>query len=155
MADLLTMYGSAEEAEGRLNALVLPTPSYNEGLKQTVSTLVNSGRTSEGKVIGQRVLQRDLVKLEVKWNWLLNSQWKNILSTIYTSTGRGSVLTKGFYIWIRYYDMQLGYFITREFYPSDRSAVPFSINKDTGYPNSWVNCTINFIDTGNPTEYID
>ena len=155
MANLLTMYGSEADAEGKLHPFVLPTPSYTDGLKQTVSTIVNSGRTSEGKVIGQRVMDRDLVKLEVKWNWLLNSQWRDVLNAIYSSTGRGTNLTKGFYVWIRYYDMQLGHYITREFYPSDRSATPFSINPATGYPNSWINCTINFIDTGNPTEYID
>ena len=155
MSNLLIMYTSQTNAESHTDGYVVPALAVNDGFKQTHSTLVNSGRNTQGKVIGQRTMDRDLVKLELKWNFLLNSQWRDILSKISSSSGRTGGIGEGFYIWIRYYDSQLGYFITREFYPSDRTASVYSINPTTGRPNSWVGCSMNFIDTGNSEEYTD
>ena len=74
MANFLTMYKNEDDARANINALAVPTPSYSSA-KQTVSTLVNSGRSAlNGKMYGQRVGDRDLVKLEISWKYLLDDR---------------------------------------------------------------------------------
>ena len=97
MATFLTMYKDKNDARNNANALLLPAPSYSSA-KQTASTMVNSGRSSDGVVYAQRVLDRDLAKIEVSWKYLTASQWSAILSKILTGTD--------FYVWIKYFDMQ-------------------------------------------------
>ena len=143
------LYMSQTDAANDTNGMTLPTPAYGSG-QQVVSTIVKSGRTASGRVKTRRVMDRNLVKLNFSWPYLKASQWRDILSAIETST---ATYGTGFYVWIRYYDMETATFKTREFYPSDRTANPFRINPDTKEVKSWINCSINFIDTGNPNEY--
>lgn len=154
MSNAIIAYLNAEDASLGTNGIQLPSPSYSGGLKVTHSTLVDSGRSATGRVIGQKVMNRDLVKLSVSWSWLLNSQWNYILDVVYNSEARTGTYNQGFYIWLNYYDPQYNARITREFYPSDRNATVFSLDKDTGQPTAWTNCSIKFIDTGNSEEYI-
>lgn len=141
MANFLTMYKSESDAENNINALALPTPSYSSA-KQTTSTLVNSGRSAlNGQLYAQRVGERDLSKIEITWKYLTASQW----STVLTKITEGD---EGFYVWIKYFDMTTNTWKIRQFYPSDRTATPFSINHDTKEIISWLDCSINFIDTG-------
>jgi hypothetical protein len=150
MASMYTVYMSEADASAGTNGFELPTPSYGSG-QQISSTLVKSGRSANGRVKTKRVMDRNLVKLTLNWAYLTANQWRDILSTIEDSTstfGAG-----GFYVWIRYFDMEEAVFKTREFYPSDRTAQPFRIDPVTKAVKSWINCSLNFIDTGNPTEY--
>ena len=140
MATFLTMYKDKNDARNNANALLLPAPSYSSA-KQTASTMVNSGRSSDGVVYAQRVLDRDLTKIEITWKYLTASQWSAILSKILTGTDN-------FYVWIKYFDMQAGAFKCRQFYPGDRTATPFRLNQTTKEVMSWLDCTVNFIDTG-------
>ena len=140
MATFLTMYKDKNDAQNNANALPLPAPSYSSA-KQTASTMVNSGRSSDGVVYAQRVLDRDLAKIEITWKYLTASQWSGILSKILTGS-------ENFYVWIRYFDMQAGAFKCRQFYPGDRTATPFRLNQTTKEVMSWLDCTVNFIDTG-------
>jgi len=147
---MYTVYMSEADASAGTNGFELPTPSYGSG-QQISSTLVKSGRSANGRVKTKRVMDRNLVKLTLNWAYLTANQWRDILSTIEDSTstfGAG-----GFYVWIRYFDMEEAVFKTREFYPSDRTAQPFRIDPVTKAVKSWINCSLNFIDTGNPTEY--
>jgi len=155
MSEILKMYASESDASLHTNPYVLPSPAYEGGLNQTHSTLVTSGRNSQGTVIGQRTMDRDLVKLTLKWSVLLNSDWQGMLSEIASAVGRTDGTGEGFYVWIRYYDAQANKFLTREFYPSDRTATVFMVDKTTGKPTLWKDCSINFIDTGNSKEYED
>lgn len=150
MASMYTVYMSEADASAGTNGFELPTPSYGSG-QQISSTLVKSGRSANGRVKTKRVMDRNLVKLTLNWAYLTANQWRDILSTIEDSTstfGAG-----GFYVWIRYFDMEEAVFKTREFYPSDRTAQPFRIDPVTKAVKSLINCSLNFIDTGNPTEY--
>ena len=150
MASMYTVYMSEADAQAGTNGFELPTPSYGSG-QQISSTLVKSGRSANGRVKTKRVMDRNLVKLTLNWAYLTANQWRDILSTIEDSTstfGAG-----GFYVWIRYFDMDEAVFKTRAFSPSDRTAQPFRIDPDTKAVKSWINCSLNFIDTGNPTEY--
>lgn len=141
MATFLTMYADKADAEGNINALAIPTPSYGSA-KQTSSTLVNSGRSAfNGELYAQRVGERDLVKIELQWKYLTASQWSSILSKI----GSGE---HGFYVWIKFFDMTTGTWRCMKFYPGDRTATPFKLDPDTKAVTSWVDCSINFIDTG-------
>jgi len=141
MANFLTMYLNRADAVANTNALAIPTPSYSSA-KQTVSTLVNSGRSAyNGQLYAQRVGNRDLSKIELVWKYLTSEQWSDILKKINNGT-------QGFYIWIKYFDMQSNSWRIREFYPSDRTAVPFIINKTTKEIKSYLDCSVNFIDTG-------
>lgn len=145
MANFLTMYWTKAEAEANINALALPTPSYASA-KQTASTLVNSGRSAyNGQVYGQRISNRDLVKIEIIWKYLTTSQWSDILKKILNSNNPDS---PGFFVWIKYFDMTAGTWKCRQFYPGDRTATPFRLHPDTKAVLSWIDCTMNFIDTG-------
>lgn len=140
MANFLTMYKNYDDALNQVNALALPPPSYSSA-KQTASALVNSGRSSDGVLYAQRVLDRDLVKLEIVWKYLTATQWYAILQQI-----KGG--EQGFYIYIEYFDMTENRFRCLQFYPGDKSATPFNLNKTTKEILSYLDCGVNFIDTG-------
>ena len=141
MANFLTMYATKADAELNINALALPTPSYASA-KQTSSTLVNSGRSAyNGEVYAQRVGTRNLSKIEVVWRYLTSAQWSAIQQKILSGS-------EGFFVWIKYYDMESASFKCRKFYPGDRTASPFRLNHTTKEVMSWLDCTVNFIDTG-------
>lgn len=145
MAHFLTMYATKSDAEMGINALALPSPSYSSA-KQTASTLVNSGRSAHnGQVYGQRIMDRDLVKIEILWKYLTATQWSDILKKITTSTDADS---PGFFVWIKYFDMTSNTFKCRQFYPGDRTATPFRLDPATKAVASWLDCSVNFIDTG-------
>ncbi len=141
MSHFITVYPTKNDAKNNTNALHLPPPSYSSA-KQTASTLVNSGRSArDGQVIGTRVMSRDLVKMELQWKYLTAKQWSDILKKVLQ--GRGS-----FYVYIKYFDMTNNDWRCLEFYPSDRTATPFRLDKDTKKVVSWIDCKLNFIDTG-------
>jgi len=141
MANFLTMYASKSDAQLGINALALPAPSYSSA-KQTSSTLVNSGRSAyNGEVYGQRVGTRNLAKIEIVWKYLTSAQWAGIQQKILSGE-------QGFYIWIKYFDMESASFKCRKFYSGDRTATPFKLNQTTKEVTSWLDCTVNFIDTG-------
>jgi len=145
MANFLTMYASKSDAEYNggtgINALLLPSPSYSSA-KQTSSTLVNSGRSAyNGQVYAQRVGTRNLVKIEITWKYLLASKWAEIQQKILTGS-------EGFYVWIKFFDMESATWKCYQFYPGDRTATPFRLHPTTKEVLSWIDCTINFIDTG-------
>lgn len=145
MANFLTMYASKSDAEYNggtgINALALPTPSYASA-KQTSSTLVNSGRSAlNGEVYAQRVGNRNLAKIDIVWKYLTATQWADIQQKILSGA-------EGFYVWIKYFDMESATFKCRKFYPGDRTATPFKLDHTTKAVASWIDCTVNFIDTG-------
>jgi len=141
MANFITMYKSKSDASTDTNALAIPDPAY-QSAKQTASTLVNSGRSARnGEVYAQRVSDRDLSKLELTWKYLTANQWSSILGKIQDGY-------ESFYVWIKYFDMQENDWVIRKFYPGDRTATPFRIDSTTKKTLSWIDCSVNFIDTG-------
>lgn len=145
MANFLTMYWSAEDAITNTNALAVPTPSYSSA-KQTSSTLVNSGRSAfNGQVYAQRVSETNLTKIEIVWKYLTATQWSDVQQKILNNPNEEAY---GFYIWIKYFDMETATFRCKKFYPSDRTATPFKLDPVTKAVTGWLDCSINFIDTG-------
>ena len=63
-----------------VNGVELPEPSSYEG---TTSTIVDSGRNVQGKVVGA-VVRHDVAKVSMSWNYLTARQWADILSLFTT-----------------------------------------------------------------------
>lgn len=63
-----------------VNGVDLPEPSSYEA---TTSTIVDSGRNVQGKVVGS-VVRHDVAKVSLKWNYLTAQQWAAILSLFTT-----------------------------------------------------------------------
>ena len=59
-----------------VNGVELPEPSSYDG---TTSTIVDSGRNVQGKVVGA-VVRPDVAKVSMSWNYLTARQWADILS---------------------------------------------------------------------------
>lgn len=134
-------FGTGVQEGELVNKYVPPVPSYNS-LGQTSSSLVESGRTASGTVVGTRVGKRSLSKLSLSWSVLTSDQWTAIQSAIKGSTD-SSIL-----FYVRYFDMERNSFIIRRMYAGDRSAQPLQLNSD-GTVKLWQSCTVNLIDAGN------
>jgi len=145
------LYTNQTDARDATNGYIMPNPSYASG-GVTISTLVNSGRSASGRLKTSLVMNRNLSKLTMKWAYLPADEWAKILGKVRLST-TSTDYGNGFYVWIKYYDMEYGLFKTREFYPSDRTATIFTMDDELKKPKDYIDCTCNFIDTGNPTEY--
>lgn len=116
--------------------LKVPYPSKDSGL-QTVVTLVNTSRTADGVVRGEKI-GRDQGKVELTWSILTPEIWSEILL----------FFNDNFYFNIRYIDMVTNDWKTRRFYVGDRSAQPFLIDKETNRPKYYLDCKANVVDTG-------
>ena len=122
-----------------INGKAFPYPDKESGL-QTISTLVNSSRTADGVMRGEKI-GRDQSKIELTWNVLTPETWSQMLQEF-----------NDFYFTIRYIDMVTNDWVTRKFYVGDRSARPFLIDTETNRPKYYVQCKANVIDTGEEGE---
>lgn len=118
-----------------INDMAFPYPDKDSGL-QTVATLVNSARTADGVMRGEKI-GRDQSKIELTWNVLTPEVWSQMLQQF-----------QNFYFTIRYIDMVTNDWTTRKFYVGDRSARPFLIDPTTNIPKYYVQCKANVIDVG-------
>ena len=119
----------------KVNGCELPYPK--RGVKPTVTTIVNAGRNANGVVVGQRI-GRDQYKLDgLEWPWLTAEMWGYILRLI-----------KGFYFYVTFPDPVTEDPITIKMYCGDRTAEPYWVNLNSGAPTHYLNCKVNFIDTG-------
>ena len=118
----------------RVNGHDLPYPK--RGVHVTVTTIVNAGRNANGVVVGQRI-GRDQYKIDgLEWPWLEASEWNRILSLI-----------SGFYFYVTFTDPVTGCPRTVKMYCGDRNAEPYWVDR-AGQPTHYLNCKVNFIDTG-------
>lgn len=127
MADLGFIY---------INDVPFPYPSKDSGL-QTVVTLVNSARTADGVLRGEKI-GRDQSKVELTWAILTPDQWSQMLQ----------IFDQNFTFTIRYMDMVSNNWKTRTFYVGDRKAQPYMVDPTTNRPMFYKNCVANVIDTG-------
>lgn len=118
-----------------INDIAFPYPDKDSGL-QTVATLVNSARTADGVMRGEKI-GRDQSKIELTWNVLTPEVWSHMLQQF-----------EDFSFTIRYIDMVTNDWVTRKFYVGDRSARPYLIDPETNRPKYYVQCKANVIDTG-------
>ena len=92
-----------------------PEPSEYEA---NVSTIVNSGRNVQGKVVGT-VIRDDVAKVTLSWKFLTVSDWAKINKCFAEKYG-GS-----FYNNVTFFNQVTGKWETRKMYVSDRSASIF------------------------------
>lgn len=103
----------------------LPTPSSYIG---TTSTLVDSGRNAQGRVVGA-VVREDVAKVELTFNFIKVQEWSNILKLFNSKYGGD------FYRKVTFFCDVSGTWETREFYVSDRTTSGIvKVDPQTGFP---------------------
>lgn len=110
----------------------LPEPSEYSA---NTSTLVDSGRNVQGKVVGA-VIRNDVAKVELKWRYLTAQQWAMILS----------LFTDSFYNSVRFFNQSTASYTTRQMYVSDRKAGIWRRHPETGEVMGFTNCSLSLVE---------
>lgn len=113
----------------------IPDSSIYSG---TVATVVDSGRNTEAVMIGA-VIRENVGKVEMKWNFLTIDKWSKICA-LFDSTRGGSFINT-----VEFFCPDMGGWVQREMYCSDRKAGVFLRNKD-GSIRGLTNCSVNLIE---------
>ena len=109
-----------------------PEPStYNA----TTSTIVDSGRNVQGKVVGA-VVRHDVAKIELSWKYLTAYQWSQILS----------LFTNSFYNDVTFLNQATNQNDKRTMYVGDRNAGMWRRNPQTGEVMGYTNCSLSLIE---------
>lgn len=115
-----------------VNGVDLPEPSaYNA----TTSTIVDSGRNVQGKVVGS-VVRHDVAKVSLKWNFLTAKQWAAAISPF----------TTNFYCTVRFYNQATASYSTRQMYVSDRTAGIWRRCPSNGNIMGWTDCSLSLVE---------
>lgn len=105
----------------------------------TTSTIVDSGRNVDGKVIGA-VVREDVVALEVTFNYITVDDWSTILKLFDSSQG-GS-----FYQKVKFYHPTLNTWETRTMYVGDRTSNGLHMLDKNGYPQAWLGAKLSLVE---------
>ena len=120
------------EALVTIGGYELPEPSSYNAI---TSTIVDSGRNVEGKVIGS-VVRSDVAKIELSWKYLTAQQWANILS----------LFTYSFYNEVRFMNQVTNNYDVRTMYVSDRNAGMWRRHPETGEIMGYTNCSLSLVE---------
>lgn len=120
------------EALVTIGGYELPEPSSYNAI---TSTIVDSGRNVEGKVVGS-VVRHDVAKIELSWKYLTAQQWANILS----------LFTDSFYNDVRFMNHATNNYDVRTMYVSDRNAGMWRRHPDTGAIMGYTNCSLSLVE---------
>lgn len=115
-----------------VNGVELPEPSTYSG---TTSTIVDSGRNVQGKVIGS-VVRHDVAKVSMTWRYLTAQQWATILS----------LFTENFYCTVQFYNQVTASYTIRQMYVSDRTAGMWRRHSVSGNVMGWTDCALSLIE---------
>lgn len=110
----------------------LPEPSEYSA---STSTLVDSGRNVQGKVVGS-VIRHDVAKVELKWRYLTAAQWASILG----------LFTDSFYNDVKFFNQATASYTTRQMYCGDRSAGIWRRHPETGEVMGFTSCSLSLIE---------
>ena len=110
----------------------LPEPSTYTA---TTSTIVDSARNVQGKVVGA-VVRHDLAKVELTWRYLTADQWATILS----------LFTSNFYNSVRFLNQVTNNYDVREMYVSDRNAAMWRRDPSTGAVMGYTGCSLSLVE---------
>ena len=109
-----------------------PEPStYNA----TTSTIVDSARNIQGKVVGA-VVRHDVAKIELSWKYLTAYEWAQILS----------LFTSSFYNEVTFLNQATNSYTTRTMYVGDRSAGMWRRDPQTGAVLGYTGAAISLIE---------
>ena len=120
------------EALVSIGGYSLPEPSTYNAI---TSTIVDSGRNIEGKVVGS-VVRSDVAKIELTWKYLTADQWARVLS----------LFTHSFYNDVRFMNQATNHYDVRTMYVSDRSAGMWRRHPDTGEIMGYTNCSLSLVE---------
>ena len=120
------------EALVTIGGYELPEPS---SYKAITSTIVDSGRNVEGKVVGS-VVRSDVAKIELSWKYLTAQQWANVLS----------LFTDSFYNDVRFMNQATNNYDVRTMYVSDRNAGMWRRHPETGEIMGYTNCSLSLVE---------
>lgn len=112
-----------------------PEPST---YSSNTSTLVDSGRNSEGFIIGA-VIRDDISKVEISWKYLTVKQWAKIQKCFRQSSG-GKFINL-----VEFFDQSVGGWVTKNMYISDRKAGMWRRHPETGDVMGWTDCSLSLI----------
>lgn len=115
-----------------VNGTALPEPSSYEA---TTSTIVDSGRNTQGKVVGA-VVRPDVAKVSLSWNYLTAAQWATVLS----------LFTRNFYCSVRFLNQATNAYETRQMYVSDRTSGMWRRNPNSGNVMGWTGCKLSLVE---------
>ena len=110
-----------------------PEPSTYSG---NTSTLVDSGRNVEGKMVGS-VIRGDISKVEMSWKYLTVEQWARILQCF---EGTNLINT------VTFFDQSIGDWNTKEMYVNDRKAGMWRRDPTNGNVLGWTDCALSLIE---------
>lgn len=115
-----------------VNGVEFPEPSSYEA---TTSTIVDSGRNVQGKMVGA-VVRPDVAKVSIKWNFLTAQQWATVLS----------LFTTNFYCTVRFYNQTKARYDTRQMYVSDRTSGMWRRCPTNGNVMGWAGCALSLVE---------
>lgn len=122
----------ALDALVKIGSFVFPEPSTYDA---TTSTIVNSARNVEGRVVGS-VIREDVAKVEMTWRYLTAQQWATILSLFASS----------FYNEVTFLNQVTNIPTTRTMYVSDRTAGMWRRDPNTGDVMGYTNCALSLVE---------
>lgn len=120
------------EALVTIGGYELPEPSSYNAI---TSTIVDSGRNVEGKVVGS-VVRHDVAKIELSWKYLTAQQWAEILS----------LFTYSFYNEVRFVNQATNNYDVRTMYVSDRNAGMWRRHPETGDVMGYTGCSLSLVE---------
>lgn len=109
-----------------------PEPSSYSAV---TSTIVDSARNVEGKVIGS-VVRADVAKIELSWKYLTVEEWAHVLSLFNSS----------FFNEVRFFCQNTGTYEVRTMYVSDRQAAMWRRHPETGAVMGWTGCSLSLVE---------
>ena len=113
-----------------------PEPS---SYSANTSTLVDSGRNVEGKMVGA-VIRDDVSKVEISWKYLTVQQWARIQQCFRNSSG-GKFINS-----VTFFDQSVGDWVTKEMYVNDRKAGLWYRHPKSGDVLGWTECSLALIE---------
>ena len=120
------------EALVTIGGYELPEPSSYNAI---TSTIVDSGRNVEGKVVGS-IVRHDVAKIELSWKYLTAQEWANILS----------LFTYDFYNEVRFMNQVTNNYDVRTMYVSDRNAGMWRRHPETGEVMGYTGCSLSLVE---------
>lgn len=115
-----------------VNGVEWPEPSEYSA---NTSTIVDSGRNVQGKVVGS-VVRSGVSKIEVKWRYLTARQWADVIGPFDTR----------FYVNVRFFDQSSAGYVTKQMYVSDRKAGLWRRHPETGEVMGFTECSLSLVE---------
>lgn len=115
-----------------VDGVAWPEPSEYSA---NTSTLVDSGRNVQGKVVGA-VIRSGVSKIEVKWRYLTAQQWASVIGPFDTN----------FYVNVKFFDQSSAGYVTKQMYVSDRKAGMWRRHPETGEIMGWTGCSLSLVE---------